>query len=52
MLKKIDHKFYLKPLIERKNEIMPLFKYYFDIFSEKKFEKIIEIDPSIEEFTY
>ena len=49
MLKKIDHKFYLKPLIERKNEIMPLFKYYFDIFSEKKFEKFIKIDSSIEE---
>ena len=41
MLKKIDYKFHFKPLMERKNEIMPLFKYYFDIFSQKKFEKLI-----------
>ena len=48
MLKKFDYKFHFKPLMERKNEIMKLFKYYFDIFSEKKFEKQIKIDPSIE----
>ena len=48
MLKKIDHKFHFKPLMERKNEIMKLFQYYFETFSQKKFEKIIEIDPSIE----
>ena len=48
MLNKIDYKFYFKPLMERKNEIMKLFKYYFDAFSQKKFEKIIDIDPSIE----
>ena len=48
MLKKFDYKFHFKPLMERKNEIMKLFKYYFDIFSEKKFEKQIKIDPSVE----
>ena len=48
MLKKIDYKFHFKPLMERKNEIMLLFKYYFDAFSQKKFEKLINIDPSIE----
>ena len=48
MLKKIDYKFYFKPLMERKNEIMKLFKYYFEAFSQKKFDKIIDIDPSIE----
>ena len=35
--------------MERKNEIMPLFKYYFDTFSQKKFEKLIKVDPSIED---
>ena len=49
MLKKIDYKFRFKPLIERKNEIMPLFRYYFDTFSQKKFEKLISIDSSIED---
>ncbi len=49
MLKKIDYKFHFKPLMERKNEILPLFKYYFDIFSKKKFEKVIDIDPSIQD---
>ena len=48
MLNMIDFKFHFKPLIERKNEIMKLFKYYFETFSQKKFEKIIDIDPSIE----
>ena len=48
LLTKIDYKFYFKPLIERKNEIMQLFKYYFDTFSQKKFEQKINIDPSIE----
>ena len=48
MLKKIDYKFHFKPLMERKNEIMLLFKYYFDTFSQKKFEKLINIDPAIE----
>ena len=48
MLKKIDYKFHFKPLMERKNEIMKLFKYYFAAFSQKKFDKIIDIDPSIE----
>ncbi len=50
MLKKIDYKFHFKSLMERKSEIMPLFKYYFEIFSKKKFEKIIYIDPSIEDY--
>ena len=49
MLKNIDFKFYFKPLIERKNEIMPLFKYYFDTFAQKKFEKLINLDPLIED---
>ena len=49
MLKNIDYKFHFKSLMDRKNEIMPLFKYYFDTFSKKKFEKLITIDPSIEE---
>ena len=49
MLTKIDYKFNFKPLIERKNEIMPLFKYYYDTFSYKKFEKLIKIDPLIED---
>ncbi len=49
MLKKIDHKFHFKSLMERKDEIMPLFLYYFNIFSKKKFEKPISIDPSVEE---
>ena len=49
MLKNIDFKFHFKPLMERKNEIMPLFKYYFDTFSHKKFEIPISIDPSIED---
>tara|TARA_Y100000022_G_scaffold130773_1_gene113427 strand:+ start:917 stop:2167 length:1251 start_codon:yes stop_codon:yes gene_type:complete len=48
MLKKIDIKFYFKPLMERKNEIMPLFKHYFDTFSQKKFDKTININPLIE----
>jgi two-component system nitrogen regulation response regulator NtrX len=34
--------------MERKNEIMKLFKYYFEAFSQKKFDNIIDIDPSIE----
>jgi len=34
--------------MERKIEIMKLFKYYFEAFSQKKFDKIIDIDPSIE----
>ena len=49
LLKKIDYKFRFKPLLERKNEIMPLFKYYFDTFSQKKFETLISINSSIEE---
>ena len=49
MVKKFDYKFHFKPLMERKSEILPLFKYYFDIFSKKKFEKIIEIDPSVKD---
>ncbi len=49
MIKKFDYKFHFKPLMERKNEILPLFKYYFDIFSKKKFEKIIEIDSAVED---
>ncbi len=49
MLKKFDYKFHFKSLMERKNEILPLFKYYFDIFSKKKFEKIIEIDPGVKD---
>ena len=47
MLKNIDYKFHFKSLMDRKNEIMPLFKYYFDTFSKKKFEKLISIDPLI-----
>ena len=34
--------------MERKNEIIKLFKYYFGAFSKKKFDKIIDVDPSIE----
>ena len=49
MVKKFDYKFHFKPLMERKSEIFPLFKYYFDIFSKKKFEKIIEIDPGVKD---
>ena len=49
MLKKIDYKFHFKSLMERKNEIMPLFKYYFDTFSQKKFEKLIDVDPVIQD---
>ena len=49
MLKNIDYRFYFKPLIERKKEIMPLFRYYFDTFAQKKFEKLINIDPLIED---
>ena len=40
MLKKIDFKFHLKPLIDRKNEIMLLFKYYFDTFSQKNLKSL------------
>ena len=49
MIKKINYKFQFKPLIDRKNEIFPLFQYYFDIFCEKKFEKKITLDISIED---
>ena len=49
MLKKIDYKFHFKPLMERKNEILPLFQYYFDIFSKKKFEKTIDLDLGIKD---
>ena len=49
MIKKINYKFQFKPLIDRKNEILPLFQYYFDIFCEKKFEKKITLDISIED---
>ena len=49
MVNKFDYKFHFKPLMERKSEILPLFKYYFDIFSKKKFEKIIEIDPGVKD---
>ena len=49
MIKKINYKFQFKPLIDRKNEIFPLFQYYFDIFCEKKFEKKISLDISIED---
>ena len=49
MVNKFDYKFQFKPLMERKSEIFPLFKYYFDIFSKKKFEKIVEIDPGVKD---
>ena len=50
LIKKIDYKFKFFPLIERKNEIFPLFKHYLNIFTKKKFEKNVSIDPLIENF--
>jgi two-component system nitrogen regulation response regulator NtrX len=50
IIKKIDYKFKFIPLIERKNEIFPLFKYYLNIFTKKKFDKIVSLDPLIENF--
>jgi len=50
LIKKIDYKFKFIPLIERKNEIFPLFKHYLNIFTKKKFEKNVSIDPLIENF--
>ena len=49
LLKKFDHIFNFKPLTSRKNEIFPLFKYYFETFAYKKFDKNIDIDNDIEE---
>jgi two-component system, NtrC family, nitrogen regulation response regulator NtrX len=37
-------------LIERKNEIFSLFKHYLNIFTKKKFDKNVNIDPLIENF--
>lgn len=50
LIKNIDYKFKFIPLIERKNEIFPLFKHYLNIFTKKKFEKNVSIDPLIENF--
>lgn len=50
LINNIDYKFKFIPLIERKNEIFPLFKHYFNIFTKKKFEKNVNIDPLIENF--
>ena len=46
----IDYKFKFIPLIERKNEIFSLFKHYLNIFTKKKFDKNVNIDPLIENF--
>ena len=48
--KLIDYKFKFIPLIERKNEIFSLFKHYLNIFTKKKFDKNVNIDPLIENF--
>ena len=50
IIKNIDYKFKFIPLIERKNEIFPLFKHYLNIFTKKKFDKNVNIDPLIENF--
>ena len=50
LINNIDYKFEFIPLIERKNEIFPLFKHYLNIFTKKKFEKNVSIDPLIENF--
>ena len=50
IIKNIDYKFKFIPLIERKNEIFPLFKHYLNIFTKKKFDKNLNIDPLIENF--
>ena len=50
LINNIDYKFKFIPLIERKNEIFPLFKHYLNIFIKKKFEKNVSIDPLIENF--
>src|SRR6056300_37161 len=50
LINNIDYKFKFIPLIERKNEIFPLFKHYLNIFTKKKFEKNVTIDPLIENF--
>ena len=50
LINNIDYKFKFIPLIERKNEIFPLFNHYLNIFTKKKFEKNVSIDPLIENF--
>ena len=50
LINNIDYKFKFIPLIERTNEIFPLFKHYLNIFTKKKFEKNVSIDPLIENF--
>ena len=50
IIKHIDYKFKFIPLIERKNEIFPLFEHYLNIFTKKKFDKNANIDPLIENF--
>jgi len=50
IIKNIDYKFKFIPLIERKNEIFPLFEHYLNIFTKKKFDKNANIDPLIENF--
>ena len=50
LINNIDYKFKFIPLIERKNEIFSLFKHYLNIFTKKKFEKNVSIDPLIENF--
>ncbi len=50
IIKNIDYKFKFIPLIERKNEIFPLFEHYLNIFTKKKFDKNVNIDPLIENF--
>ena len=50
LINNIDYKFKFIPLIERKSEIFPLFKHYLNIFTKKKFEKNVSIDPLIENF--
>ena len=50
IIKNINYKFKFIPLIERKNEIFPLFEHYLNIFTKKKFDKNVNIDPLIENF--
>ena len=50
IINNIDYKFKFMPLIERKNEIFPLFEHYLNIFTKKKFDKNANIDPLIENF--
>ena len=50
IINNFDYKFKFIPLINRKNEIFPLFEHYLNIFTKKKFDKNANIDPLIENF--